>query len=106
MFKKSKFGGTFRRPIFFYFANSQCNSLSVQRFFHRVHGVGLGFFGEVDVRLLGFAVGMAGEFHDDLGGDADDRAHIFPGFSFEAYTFLLKYTARLYTFPFTSTAKW
>ena len=25
--------------------------------------------------------------------------------SFEAYTFLLKYTARLYTFPFTSTAK-
>ena len=61
----------------------------VEGFFHQADGVALGSFRDVDVRLHGFVVGMAGEFHDDLGGDADDRAHIFPGFSFEAYTFLL-----------------
>lgn len=49
IFKKLKFGGTFGRPIFLYFANYQCYSSSIQRFFHRVHGVGFGFFGEVDV---------------------------------------------------------
>lgn len=43
IFKKSKFGGTFGRPIFLYFANYQCYSSSIQRFFHRVHGVGFAF---------------------------------------------------------------
>ena len=37
------------RPIFLYFANYQCYSSSIQRFFNRIHGVGFGFFGEVDV---------------------------------------------------------
>lgn len=43
IFKNSKFGGTFGRPIFLYFANYQCYSSSIQRFFHRVHGVGFAF---------------------------------------------------------------
>ena len=36
IFKKLKFGGTFGRPIFLYFANYQCYSSSIQRFSHRI----------------------------------------------------------------------
>ena len=35
------------------------------------HGVGFGAGGDGDVRLHGFVIGMAGEFHHDLGRDAD-----------------------------------
>ena len=56
IFKKLKFGGTFGRPIFLYFANYQCYSSSIQRFLHRVLGVGFGFFGEVDVGSSLFVV--------------------------------------------------
>lgn len=45
-----------------------------KRFFHSVHGVCLGLFGDVDVGLHGFVVGMAGEFHDDLGAMPLERA--------------------------------
>ena len=63
LLKNSKFGGTFRCSIFLYLADCQCDALSVQRFFHRVHGVGLGFFGDVDVWLHGFVIGLGVSTH-------------------------------------------
>ena len=33
------------------------------------------FFSDVDVRLHGFVIGMAGEFHHNLGRDADGEVH-------------------------------
>ena len=42
---------------------------------HGIHGVCLGLFGDVDVGLHGFVVGMAGEFHHDLGRDAAGESH-------------------------------
>lgn len=50
-----------RCSIFLYLADCQCDALSIQRFFHRIHRVGLGFFGDVDVGLNGFVVGIAGD---------------------------------------------
>ena len=38
---------------------------------HRFDGGGLGAVGYVDIGFHGLVVGMAGEFHDDLGRDAD-----------------------------------
>lgn len=81
MLKKSKFGGTFRHPIFLYFVNYQCDSSSIQRFFHGAHGVGLGFFCDVDVGFHGFVVGMAGKFHHDLRGDTDGEHEADEGLS-------------------------
>lgn len=48
LLKKSKFGGTFRYSVFLYLADCQCDALSIQRFIHRIHSVGLGFFGDGD----------------------------------------------------------
>ena len=39
--------------VFLYLADCQCDALSIQRFIHSVHGVGLGLFGNVDVGLHG-----------------------------------------------------
>ena len=75
LLKKSKFGGTFRCYIFTYYIDFQCNILSIQRFFHGIYGVCLSLFGDVDVRLHGFVIGMAGEFHYNLGRDADREGH-------------------------------
>ena len=51
LLKNSKFGGTFRCYIFIYYIDFQCDIISIQRFFHSVHGVCLGLFGDVDVVL-------------------------------------------------------
>lgn len=48
LLKKSKFGGTFRYSVFLYLADCQCDALSIQRFIHGVHSVGLGFLGNAD----------------------------------------------------------
>ena len=40
-------------------------------FFHLLDGVFLGGFCDVDVGFHGFVLGMAGEFHHNLGRDAD-----------------------------------
>ena len=45
--------GRWECSIFLYLVDCQCDALSIQRFIHRVHGVGLGLFGNVDVGLHG-----------------------------------------------------
>ena len=47
----------------------------IQRFFHGIHGVCLGFFSDVDVRLHGFVIDMAGELHHNLRRDAAGEGH-------------------------------
>lgn len=44
--------------------------LLTEGFFHRVHGVALGGFRNVDVGLHGLVVGVSGEFHHDVRRDA------------------------------------
>lgn len=38
----------------------------VERFFHQADGVSFGGFGDVDVRLHGFVVGVTGELHHHI----------------------------------------
>ena len=43
----------------------------LERLLHLLDGVFLGGFCNVDLRLHGFVIGMAGEFHHNLGRDAN-----------------------------------
>ena len=72
--------------------NSFQQNFLLERLFHLL-GVFLGGFCDVDVGLHGFVLGMAGEFHHDLGRDADGEHEA----EFRALRYL-RFTGRILAF--------